>query len=138
MLCTLGLFLSKEAAAKTMKLMPRISLGAAKAMVAGPLKDFLLAPDVIVVESVPEHAMWLSLAANFKEGGRLNFNSLIFQAECVDVTVVPYLTGELNMTPGCYGCRQATDTRQNICSLESQQNCYPKSLNRWRLCPKKQ
>ncbi|MGF3522742.1 MAG: DUF169 domain-containing protein, partial [Candidatus Bathyarchaeia archaeon] len=44
------------------------------------------------------------------EGGRLEFNSSIFQAECVDVTVVPYLTGKINITPGCYGCRQATDT----------------------------
>jgi uncharacterized protein (DUF169 family) len=53
--------------------------------------------------------MWLGLAINFEECGRLNFNSSIFQAECVDVTTVPYLTGEANMTPGCYGCRQATD-----------------------------
>ncbi|MCW4045869.1 MAG: DUF169 domain-containing protein [Candidatus Bathyarchaeota archaeon] len=110
MLCTLGLFLSKDAAAKTMKAIPRIKLGSAKAVVAGPLKDFPMEPDVIVVESVPEHIMWLGLAANFKEGGRLDFNSSIFQAECVDVTTVPYLTGKVNMTPGCYGCRQATDT----------------------------
>jgi len=110
MLCTLGLFRSKEAAAKTMSMIPRIKLGATKAVVAGPLRDFPMEPDVVVVESVPEHIMWLGLAANFKEGGRLNFNSSIFQAECVDVTTVPYLTGKVNMTPGCYGCRQATDT----------------------------
>jgi len=110
MLCTLGLFTSKEAAAKTMSMIPRIKLGSVKAVVAGPLKDFPMQPDVVVVESVPEHIMWLGLAANYKEGGRLTFNSSIFQAECVDVTTVPYLTGEVNMTPGCYGCRQATDT----------------------------
>lgn len=110
MLCTLGLFMSKEAAAKTMSMIPRIKLGTTKAVVAGPLKDFPTVPDIVVIESIPEHIMWLALARNFKEGGRLNFNSSIFQAECVDVTTVPYLTGELNMTPGCYGCRQATDT----------------------------
>jgi len=109
MLCTLGLFMSEEAAAKTMNMIPRIKLGSTKAVVAGPLRDFPMEPDVVVVESVPEHIMWLGLAANFKEGGRLNFNSSIFQAECVDVTTVPYLTGKVNMTPGCYGCRQATD-----------------------------
>jgi len=27
----------------------------------------------------------------------------------VDVTVVPYLTGEVNISPSCYGCREATD-----------------------------
>jgi len=110
MLCTLGLFMSKEAAAKTMSMIPKIKVGSTKAIVAGPLKDFPMEPDVVVVESVPEHIMWLALARNFKEGGRLNFNSSIFQAECVDVTTVPYLTGEVNITPGCYGCRQATDT----------------------------
>ncbi|MCW4003065.1 MAG: DUF169 domain-containing protein [Candidatus Bathyarchaeota archaeon] len=110
MLCTLGLFASKEAAAKTMRMIPRIKEGSAKAVVAGPLRDFPMEPDIVVIESVPEHIMWLGLARNFKEGGRLSFNSSIFQAECVDVTTVPYLTGEINMTPGCYGCRQATDT----------------------------
>ncbi|MEJ5327283.1 MAG: DUF169 domain-containing protein [Candidatus Bathyarchaeia archaeon] len=110
MLCTLGLFLSKEAAAKTMRMIPRLEAGSTKAIVAGPLGDFPMKPDIVVIESIPEHVMWLCLARNFKEGGRLSFNSSIFQAECVDVTVVPYLTGELNLTPGCYGCRQATDT----------------------------
>ncbi|MCW4003866.1 MAG: DUF169 domain-containing protein [Candidatus Bathyarchaeota archaeon] len=110
MLCTLGLFANKEAAAKTMRMMPRIKEGTTKAVVAGPLRDFPMEPDVVIIESIPEHIMWIGLARNFKEGGRLNFNSSIFQAECVDVTTVPYITGEINMTPGCYGCRQATDT----------------------------
>jgi len=110
MLCALGLFTNKEAAAKTMRAIPRLELGWVKAVVAGPLKDFSMEPDIVVIESIPEHIMWLGLARNFKEGGRLTFNSSIFQAECVDVTIVPYLTGEINMTPGCYGCRQATDT----------------------------
>lgn len=110
MLCSLGLYMTREAAAKTMSMIPRIKLGEAKAVVAGPLKDFTLASDVIVVEGFPEQIMWLCLARNFKEGGRLNFSSSIFQCCCVDVTVVPYLTGEVNISPGCYGCREATDT----------------------------
>jgi len=110
MLCTLGLFVSKEAAAKTMSMIPKIKLGATKAVIAGPLKDFPLVPDVIVVESIPEHIMWLCLARNSQEGGRLNFSSSIFQCCCVDVTVVPYLTGDINISSGCYGCREATDT----------------------------
>ncbi|NWG11297.1 DUF169 domain-containing protein [Candidatus Bathyarchaeota archaeon] len=110
MLCTLGLFGSKAAAARTMKMIPRISLGSIKAVVAGPLVNFPVTPDIIVIESIPEHIMWLCLARNFKEGGRLNFSSSIFQCCCVDVTVVPYLTGDINISPGCYGCREATDT----------------------------
>jgi uncharacterized protein (DUF169 family) len=110
MLCSLGLFMSKEAAAKTMRMIPKIKLGSTNAVVAGPLKDFPLVPDVIIVEGIPEHIMWLCLARNFKVGGRLNFSSSIFQCCCVDVTVVPYLTGDINISPGCYGCREATDT----------------------------
>jgi uncharacterized protein (DUF169 family) len=110
MLCTLGLFQGKQAAAKTMSMTPKIKLGATKAVVAGPLENFPLTPDVIVVEGLPEQIMWLCLARNFKEGGRLNFSSSIFQCCCVDVTVVPYLTDEINISPGCYGCREATDT----------------------------
>ncbi|MGQ9538591.1 MAG: DUF169 domain-containing protein [Candidatus Bathycorpusculaceae bacterium] len=110
MLCSLGLFMRKEAAAKTMSLIPRIKLGTTKGVVAGPLGKFQLAPDIIVVEGLPEQVMWLCLARNFREGGRLTFSSSIFQCCCVDVTVVPYLTGEVNISPGCYGCREATDT----------------------------
>lgn len=109
MLCSLGLFMTKEVAAKTMSMVPRIKLGEAKAVVAGPLKDFILTPNIVVVEGLSEQIMWLCLARNFKEGGRLNFSSSIFQCCCVDVTVMPYLTGEINISPDCYGCREATD-----------------------------
>jgi len=81
MLRTLGLFANKEAAAKTMLMIPRTKEGSTKAIVAGPLRDFPIEPNVVVIESVPEHIMWLALARNFKEGGRLRFNSSIFQAE---------------------------------------------------------
>lgn len=110
MLHFLGLFMTKEAAAKTMSMIPRIERGTTKAVAAGPLGNFPLTPDIVVVEGLPEQVMWLCLARNFKEGGRLNFNSSIFQCCCVDVTVVPYLSGEVNISPGCYGCREATDT----------------------------
>ncbi len=52
MLCTLGLFGSKEAAARTMKMIPRISLGSIKAVVAGPLENFPVTPDIVVIESI--------------------------------------------------------------------------------------
>ena len=110
MLCALGLFANEKAASKTMNMMPRLKLGSSKAVVAGPLRTFPYAPEIVIVESIPEHVMWLCLARNFRDGGRLNFSSSIFQCCCVDVTVVPYLTGDVNISPGCYGCREATDT----------------------------
>jgi uncharacterized protein (DUF169 family) len=110
MLHTLGLYETPAAAAETMRTMPRLKPGSTSALVVGPLGDFPLDPDVVVVEGLPEQVMWLCLARTFKNGGRLNFSTSIFQCCCVDSTVVPYMTGEINASPGCYGCRDATDT----------------------------
>jgi len=57
--------------------------------------------------------MWLSLASIYETGERLEFNSAIFQATCVDSTVVPFKSGKLNSTLGCYGCREATDVSED-------------------------
>jgi len=110
MLHTLGFYESPEAAAETMRTMPRLKPKSISALGVGPLDDFPLEPDVVVVEGLPEQVMWLCLARTFKAGGRLNFSTSIFQCCCVDSTVVPYMTGEINMSPGCYGCRDSTDT----------------------------
>lgn len=40
---------------------------------------------------------------------RLSFNTAVFQATCIDVTTVPYSTGEVNASFGCYFCKDATD-----------------------------
>jgi len=109
MLHTLGLYESPEAAANTMVTMPRLKIGSISAVLAGPLAEFPLEPDIIIVEGSPEQIMWLCLARTFKNGGRLSFSSSIFQCCCVDVTVVPYITKEVNISPGCYGTRDATD-----------------------------
>jgi uncharacterized protein (DUF169 family) len=31
------------------------------------------------------------------------------QASCVDSTVIPYVTGNVNISLGCFGCRKTTD-----------------------------
>jgi len=53
--------------------------------------------------------MWLALASMFTMGGRRTFSTGVLQATCVDATIVPFLSGEVNMSMGCYGCREATD-----------------------------
>ncbi|MFP3984751.1 MAG: DUF169 domain-containing protein [Candidatus Bathyarchaeia archaeon] len=113
MLHFLGLYQTKEAAANTMATMPRLKPSSISAIAAGPLGDFTLQPDLIVVEGLPEQIMWLCLARTFKTGGRLNFSSSIFQCCCVDITVVPYMTKEVNISPGCYGTRESTDVPLN-------------------------
>jgi uncharacterized protein (DUF169 family) len=72
---------------------------------------------VVVIESAPEHLMWVALANVHETGGRLNFSTAILQATCVDVTIMPFLQQRMNASLGCYGCREATDLGESECVL---------------------
>lgn len=103
----LGTF-QKEGAQKTMELMPRFKQQQFSGIALAPLPEVDFDPDIIILETVPEHLMWLSLATIYQNGGRLQFTSSISNGTCVDTVVVPFLTQKLNVTLGCYGCRNAT------------------------------
>lgn len=115
MLTSMGLFGNETAAQRTMAEMPRIALGEYGAVALGPLGELSYEPHVVVVEGEPEQIMWIALASFYYVGGRLHFNSGLFQATCADATVVPHLTGRLNASLGCFGCREATDLRRQEC-----------------------
>jgi len=104
-----GLFGSPGAASRTIADMPKLEMGKYKAVALAPLAAAPFEPDVVVVEAKAEQVMWLALSSMFKEGGRRTFNTGVLQATCVDATIVPFLAGEVNMSMGCYGCREATD-----------------------------
>ena len=108
-----GIFRDKEAAVKVMEDMPRLEQDKYEAVVAKPLKDWEENPDVIVIEDEVEKLMWIALAYLNEEGGRLNMSTSILQAVCVDSVVLPFLSQRINMSFGCYGCRDATDTKPN-------------------------
>ena len=103
----LGSF-QKEGAKKTMEIMPRFPLNQYSGIALAPLREVDFDPDVIVLETVPEHIMWLSLATIHENGGRLQFSSSISNGTCSDMIVVPTLMESLNVSLGCYGCRNAT------------------------------
>lgn len=109
-----GEFLSKlgsfqrEGAQKTMEMMPRFQPNQFSGIALAPLAEVTFEPDIIVLETVPEQLMWLGLATIHQSGGRLAFTSSISNGTCVDITVVPYLEQKLNVSLGCYGCRNAT------------------------------
>lgn len=104
----LGTF-QKEGAKKTMEDMPRFEQNQYTGIALAPLSKLDFEPDVIVLESLPEQFMWLSLASIYKKGGRINFTSSISNGTCVDITVVPWIKQQLNVSLGCYGCRNATN-----------------------------
>lgn len=113
----MGIFGNPAAAKRTLDTMPRLEMGKYKMVACCPLGVAPFTPDVVVIESAPEHLMWVALALVFETGGRLHFNTAILQATCVDVTIVPFLDQKLNASLGCYGCREATNLAESECVL---------------------
>jgi uncharacterized protein (DUF169 family) len=109
MLCGYGIFKTKDAAVRVMETMPRLKAGRYPAVEVKPLQDFEDIPDVVVLEDEVEKLMWVALAYLNEAGGRLDFSTSILQAVCVDSVVLPFLSDKINMSFGCYGCRDATD-----------------------------
>ncbi|MHB1415518.1 MAG: DUF169 domain-containing protein, partial [Chloroflexota bacterium] len=117
MLVAYGIFASKEAGRNTIHSMPRLPQGKYRAVAACPLGEVQFAPDVVVLESRPEHLMWVALASVRQTGGRLPFSTAILQATCVDGTILPFVEQRLNASLGCYGCREATNMVEAECVL---------------------
>ena len=75
-----------------------------------PLETAIIEPDIIVIEDQVEKLMWFALAyLNLKGGKRIESSTAILQATCVDATLIPYKENKMNLSYGCYGCRDATD-----------------------------
>jgi len=90
--------------------MSRLEPGSVRALHLFPLDKKEYAPDVVVVEDQVEKLMWLALAYLRSTGGeRIESSTAVLQATCVDCTVIPYLENRMNLSYGCYGCRDATD-----------------------------
>lgn len=75
-----------------------------------PLETAVIEPDIVVIEDQIEKLMWVALAyLNAKGGKRIESSTAILQATCVDATLIPYKEQKMNLSYGCYGCRDATD-----------------------------
>lgn len=110
---SMGIFANPAAVVDTLNTMPRLPMGKYKMVACCPLALAPFVPDVVVIESAVEHLMWVALASVFESGGRLEFNTAILQATCVDITIVPFLSQRINTSLGCYGCREATDLAES-------------------------
>jgi len=113
----MGIFGSPAAAKNTLDTMPRLGMGKYQMVACCPLGQAPFEPDVVVLESVVEHLMWVALAQVFETGGRLEFSTAILQATCVDGTIIPFLQQKLHASLGCYGCREATNLAEGECVL---------------------
>jgi uncharacterized protein (DUF169 family) len=107
-LSQLGAF-CKEGAKNTMELIPRFRQNQFSAIAFAPLLKVDFEPDVVLLETLPEQIMWVSLAAIYQNGGRHEFSTSISNGTCIDIIATPHSTHKLNTSLGCYGCRNATD-----------------------------
>lgn len=57
--------------------MTRLNSGEYNAVILSPLGEMEVEPDVVVIESKPEHLMWLSLAFIYETGERLHYDSAV-------------------------------------------------------------
>lgn len=90
--------------------MPRLDPGSVGLLHLFPLEAAPETPDVVLVEDEVERLMWLALAYVHATGGeRVQASTAVLQAVCADATILPFLEQRLNLTYGCYGCREATD-----------------------------
>ncbi len=105
-----GIVADPEVGAAMFRNMPRLEAGAVGLLHLFPLEAAPETPDIVLVEDEVERLMWLALAYVHATGGeRVQANTAVLQAVCADGTIVPYREGRLNLTYGCYGCREATD-----------------------------
>ena len=92
------------------KEMPSLAMGELKTLYLFPLETAVIEPDVVVMEDQVERLMWVVLAyVNVKGGERVGSSTAVLQATCVDSTIIPYKQHRMNLSYGCYGCRDATD-----------------------------
>jgi uncharacterized protein (DUF169 family)/NAD-dependent dihydropyrimidine dehydrogenase PreA subunit len=109
-----GKLCSIEAARQMVKERPCLPGRSIGATLVAPLKDAVHTPDVIVVVANPEQLMWLCMAASYYSGQRFEFKVSGYNALCVETTVIPFTTGRINISLGCYGCRGASDISDDL------------------------
>ncbi len=105
---------SIEAARQMIAERPRLPERSMRATLVTPLADAALTPDVVAVIAQPEQMMWLVMASSFYTGHRPTFQVSGYNAQCVETTLMPYTSGQFNISLGCYGCRASSDISDDL------------------------
>jgi len=101
-----GLFETEEASAETILKATYLEKGQSRTALIAPLPTFDEAPQVVVFTANSEQVMWLLYAANYEKGGRMDLpQSGGALGGCADITALPLLTGQPNITFLGLGCR---------------------------------
>ena len=117
----IGLLSSPAAASKTISEIPKIAPETMRATLVFPLEKAPVEPEVILVEVKPRQALWIALALNYNNGGRLSCSFAGIGCTCGDATVVPYLRNTPNFTIGDFGGRMLRGPEYMIMGLPATQ-----------------
>jgi uncharacterized protein (DUF169 family)/NAD-dependent dihydropyrimidine dehydrogenase PreA subunit len=109
-----GKLASMDAARQMIAERPKLEERSVQATLVTPLSQAVLPPDVVAITAQPEQMMWLCMAASFYTGKRFDFKVGGYNAQCVEVTLIPYTTGKINVSFGCYGCRASSDISDDL------------------------
>lgn len=105
---------SVEAAKRMVHERPCLEPRTIEATVVAPLGQAKTEAEVVAVVAQPEQVMWLSMATSYYTGHRHDFHASGYNAQCVETTLLPYTTGEINISFGCYGCRASSDVGDDL------------------------
>jgi uncharacterized protein (DUF169 family) len=105
-----GLFETEEASAETILKSTYLEKGKTRAALIAPLAAFDTTPQVVVFTANSEQVMWLLYAVNYEKGGQMDLpQSGGALGGCADITALPLLTGQSNITFLGLGCRMKSD-----------------------------
>ncbi len=105
---------SVEAAQRMVAERPSLPPRSVRATVTCPLDEPRCEAEVVAVIGTPEQMMWLSMATSYYTGHRHDFHASGYNAQCVETTLIPLTSGEINISFGCYGCRASSDVDDTL------------------------
>jgi len=109
-----GKLASIEAAREMVAERPKLEERSIQATLVRPLSKATTIPDVIAIIAQPEQMMWLCMAASYFTGKKFDFKVSGYNAQCVETTLLPFTTGQINISLGCYGCRASSDISDDL------------------------
>ena len=103
-----------EAARQMVAERPQLPQRSVQATLVTPLEKAIMPPDIIAIIAQPEQMMWLCMAAAYSTGKKFDFKVSGYNAQCVETTLLPYTSGQINISLGCYGCRASSDVGDDL------------------------
>jgi uncharacterized protein (DUF169 family)/NAD-dependent dihydropyrimidine dehydrogenase PreA subunit len=103
-----------EAAKRMVSERPSLEARSIDATVVFPFDNAPTKADIVVVVANPEQIMWLCMATSYYTGHRFEFHASGYNAQCVESTLYPLTTDEINISFGCYGTRASSDVSDDM------------------------